>query len=53
MKALIYERLWKILSPKAAPKGWEYLGDDERRTIIDIIAETKKDELPDYWKKTA
>jgi hypothetical protein len=44
-KTLVYERLWEVLSGGA--KDWDYskLSPDDRRAIIEILRETKK-ELP-------
>ena len=41
-KALVYERLWEVLS--GAAKDWDYsnLSPDGRRAIIEILRETKK-----------
>jgi hypothetical protein len=41
-KALVYERLWEVLS--GAAKDWDYAKSpaDDRRAIVEILRETKK-----------
>ncbi len=48
-KALVYQRLWEVLSGVA--KDWDYsnLSPDSRRAIIDILRATKSG-LPPYFK---
>lgn len=50
-KAMVYERMWEVLSGAAA--GWDYskLPPADRRAIVEILLETKKD-LPAYFKAT-
>jgi hypothetical protein len=48
-KALVYQRLWEVLS--GAAKDWDYanLSPDGRRAIIEILRATKSG-LPPYFK---
>jgi hypothetical protein len=45
----IYNRLWQILSGKEKNKKYARLSRADRRDIIEILRETKKD-LPNYFK---
>ena len=49
-KALVYERMWQVLS--GAAKDWDYsrLTPADRRAIIEILRDTKKTQLPEYFK---
>jgi hypothetical protein len=49
MKDYVYRRLWQVLSDKDASGDFAHLRPSQRRAIIEIVAETKKD-LPPYWK---
>jgi hypothetical protein len=48
-KDATYNRLWQILSGKEKNKKYARLSRADRRDIIEILRETKKD-LPDYFK---
>ncbi len=50
-RAMLYRRLYDILTAKEAVKGYEHLGAPERRDILNILRATKQG-LPDYWKGT-
>ena len=47
-KAFVYERLWEILSGAAKDPEYARLAEPERRAIVEILRETKKD-LPAYF----
>jgi hypothetical protein len=48
--AIVYERMWAILSGKVADPEYAKLSAADRRAIIDILRETKKN-LPAYWQR--
>jgi hypothetical protein len=48
-KALVYERMWAILSGNAKDPEYSKLSTADRRAIIEILRETKKG-LPPYWQ---
>ena len=48
-KALVYERMWEILSGKAKDPEYAKLSAADRRAIVEILRETKK-ALPDYFR---
>jgi len=45
----IYRRLFDILTEKEESPRFARLSTDDRRAILEILRDTKKD-LPDYWK---
>jgi hypothetical protein len=47
-KALVYERLWAILSGRTADGDYAKLSPGDRRAIIEILRETKQG-LPAYF----
>jgi hypothetical protein len=49
MKEYVYRRLWQVLSVPHDTGDFAHLRPSQRRAIIEIVAETKKD-LPPYWK---
>ena len=50
MKDYVYKRLWQVLNADDDEAGdFSHLKRSQRRTILQILAETKKD-LPGYWK---
>jgi hypothetical protein len=50
MKDFVYKRLWQVLNADDDEAGdFSHLKRSQRRTILQILAETKKD-LPGYWK---
>lgn len=49
-KARVYERLWEVLTGHDRSKEFAHISMEDRRTILEILLETKKD-LPTYWKK--
>jgi len=51
-KTAIYNRLWQILSGKEKDKKYARLSRGDRKNIVEILRETKKD-LPDYFKTAA
>jgi hypothetical protein len=48
-KDAVYRRLWRVLSAEERSKPYAQLSLADRRAIVDILRETKKD-LPDYFK---
>jgi hypothetical protein len=48
-RAMVYERLWEILSGKESDKVYYVLSVADRRAIVEILRETKKG-LPDYFQ---
>jgi hypothetical protein len=48
-KAAVYERLWAILSGKLTDGEYAKLSTADRRAILEILRETKK-ELPEYFR---
>lgn len=46
----IYQRLWNVLTGKDKTEAFKNLSPEDRRAILEILADTKKD-LPEYWKK--
>lgn len=51
-KSSVYERLWEVLSGKEPDKVYLRLSVADRRAIIEILRETKKD-LPEYFRTDA
>lgn len=47
-KAAVYERLWAILSGKDSNTRYRHLSTGDRRAVLDILRETKRD-LPRYF----
>jgi hypothetical protein len=47
--AIVYERMWAILSGKVTAAEYAKLSPADRRAIIEILRETKKN-LPAYWR---
>jgi hypothetical protein len=47
-KDAIYLRLWSVLSGKTSGGKYDRLSALDRRAVIEILRETKKD-LPSYW----
>jgi hypothetical protein len=45
----IYRRLWDVLSRQSQAPRYERLSGEDRRAIIEILRETKRD-LPDYFR---
>jgi hypothetical protein len=48
-RSLVYQRLWDVLSGRETDKIYARLSQNDRRAIIEILRETKKD-LPGYFK---
>ena len=48
-KALVYERMWSILSGAVKDAEYAKLSAADRRAIVEILSETKKD-LPANWQ---
>jgi len=48
-RAMLYRRLFDILSAKEPVKGYEHLSTSERHDILEILRATRQG-LPDYWK---
>ncbi len=47
-KSRLYRRLWEILSGKDESPVFRDINQNQRRAVLEILRETKKD-LPDYW----
>ena len=47
--AIVYERMWAILSGKVTDAEYGKISPSDRRAIIEILRETKKN-LPAYWR---
>lgn len=47
-KQHVYRRLWGVLSGTDTSKDFAHLSAEDRRAIVEILGETKKD-LPAYW----
>ena len=50
MRDYVWSRLWSVLTQPAADQQFAHLSPDDRRAIIEIIAETKRG-LPEFWTK--
>ena len=48
-KTLAYRRLWEVLSGKDTNRRYTRLSAADRRDVIDILRDTKKD-LPEYFQ---
>ena len=48
-KEAIYQRMWQILSGRERDARYQRLTIDDRRAIVEILRDTKKD-LPSYFK---
>jgi MinD-like ATPase involved in chromosome partitioning or flagellar assembly len=48
-KSLVYRRLWLVLAGQDKDKKYARLSPADRRAIIEILRDTKKD-LPDYFQ---
>jgi len=48
-KDAIYRRLWQVLSGEAKGPQYQRLLSEDRRAIVEILNDTKKD-LPPYWR---
>ena len=49
VKAVVYDRMWRILSGVEKDPDYAKLTPADRRAIIEILRETKKD-LPTYFR---
>jgi hypothetical protein len=49
-KERVYRRLWEVLTGKDTSKEFAHLSADDRRTVIEILRDTKPD-LPAYWRE--
>jgi hypothetical protein len=47
-KSAVYARMWEILSGKDTGTRYQRLTPADRRNIVEILRDTKKD-LPDYF----
>ena len=47
-KTRVYRRLWQVLSGADTSEGFAHLSRAERRTLVEILRDTKSD-LPAYW----
>jgi len=50
LKDYVYRRMWQILRGEDATGKFAHLTEDDRRTVLAILRETKRD-LPEYWKQ--
>jgi len=48
VKALVYERLWRVLAGEVTGSRYSRLTPGDRQAIVEILRATKKD-LPAYW----
>jgi hypothetical protein len=51
-KEAVYARMWRVLSGEEAGKAYARLAADDRRAIVEILRDTKKD-LPPYFTPQA
>jgi hypothetical protein len=51
-RTAVYERMWQILSGKEQGKAYSKLSLADRRAVVEILRETKKD-LPAYFEPVA
>lgn len=49
VKSRLYHRLWEVLTDRDTSKTFSAIPADERRAILEILRETKRD-LPAEWK---
>jgi hypothetical protein len=47
--ALVYERLWQVLSGQDKDPRFAKLSMSDRQTVVEILRDTKKD-LPNYFR---
>ena len=52
IKEMIYKRLYEILTGAEKSAKFEMLRTEDRRSILEILRDTKKD-LPEYWRDNA
>jgi hypothetical protein len=52
VRARLYQRLYDILTRKDRSTKFERLSENDRRSILEIVRDTKGG-LPDYWKDTS
>ena len=50
VKNLVYQRMWDVLSGRETNKVYARLSLADRRAIVEILRETKKD-VPDYFRE--
>ena len=48
-KAAVYERLWEVLSGRESRQPYDSLSPADRRAVVEILQDTKKD-LPPYFR---
>ena len=48
-KDAVYRRMWRILSGQESDKRYARLSLADRRAVVEILRETRKD-LPDYFR---
>lgn len=48
-RAVVWKKMWDVLSGENESEDYAHLSADDRRAIAQILDETKSD-LPDYWK---
>ena len=48
-KQYVYHRLWEVLTGKDTGKDFSHLSADDRRSVLEILRDTKPD-LPGEWK---
>lgn len=50
MRDYVWKRLWDVLTQQGTEKQFAHLSAEDRRAIVEIIADTKPN-LPEYWTK--
>lgn len=50
MKDFVYQQMHDVLTDRHYGGGFSHLNAGDRRAILEILRDTKKD-LPDYWRK--
>jgi hypothetical protein len=50
MKECVLQQIHDVLTDRHYGSGYGHLSAEDRRAILEILRETKKD-LPDYWRK--
>lgn len=50
MKDYVYQQMHAVLTNRYSGGGYGHLSAEDRRAILEILLDTKKD-LPDYWRK--
>ena len=51
-KEAVYRRMWRILSGEVTAARYERLTPADRKAVLEILRDTKKD-LPDYFQRVS